>query len=261
MYPILHLGPILIPAYGFIIVIGMILSLIIATFYCKIYNLPRQELVLATILASIGMIIGAKILYLVTVLPDVIKNFDYCKNDIGGTIAYLFGGYVFYGGLIGIIFGYWFYCKWFDLNFLEMMNIVAPVIPLAHSFGRIGCFFGGCCYGVEYHGRFAIQFPDNPFVYELTLVPRFPVQLFEAAINFILCIILLIFARKKRNPGTNLGIYLICYSILRFSVEFLRGDVERGILFGVSTSQWISLILIPIGIYLICKAKKISSER
>lgn len=120
---------------------------------------------------------------------------------------------------------------------------------------------GGCCYGIEYHGKFAIHFPDNEFVSDLSAVPRFPVQLLEALINFILFIVLILIARKIHKSYSMFGLYLICYAIIRFSLEFLRGDVERGIVLGVSTSQWISLLLLPIGFYLILKKiKRISND-
>ena len=253
MHPLLHLGPIDIPAYGTVIFIGLVIGVLIAMYTSKKYNIEKLDIALSTILASVGLIIGAKILYVITIIPEIVKDFSFVKTHIPETILYALGGYVFYGGLIGAIFGYWFYCKWFKIDFLSLINIIAPVIPLVHSFGRIGCFLGGCCYGIEYHGKFAVHFPENEFVSELNNVPRFPIQLLESGINFVLFIILLIYARKVRKKGSILGIYLICYSIIRFSLEFLRGDVERGIILNVSTSQWISLLLIPIGIYLIAK--------
>ena len=260
MNPIFNIGPIILPAYGSLIFLGLLLGTIIAMFTAKKYNIEKIDILLSTILAGIGIIVGAKLVFMITVIPDVIKHFDFCKTHILETIMYLFGGYVFYGGLIGALLAYLFYCKWFKVDFGSLINIISPVIPLVHSFGRIGCFLGGCCYGIEYHGKFAVQFPENEFVEGLNACERFPVQLLEAFINLLLFFFLFYFARKIRKPGTILGIYLICYSIIRFSVEFLRGDVERGILFGVSTSQWISLLLIPIGIYLIIRKLKPNNE-
>lgn len=255
MYPIVHLGSVQLPSYGTIIFIGLVIGVIIAMFTAKKYNIAKTDIALSTILASIGMIIGAKLIYILTVIPEVISSFSYVKTHIPETLMYMFGGYVFYGGLIGAIFGYWFYCRYFQVDFPKVMNIISPIIPLVHSFGRIGCFLGGCCYGIEYHGKFAIYFPENEFVTDLNNVPRFPVQLLESGINFVLFVVFMFYCRKPRKEGSILGIYFICYAIIRFSLEFLRGDVERGIFLGVSTSQWISLILIPIGIYLITRKK------
>lgn len=261
MYPIIHLGPITIPTYGTIIFFGFIIGVIVAMFTAKKYQITKEDIGLSSILAAIGLIVGAKLVFMITVLPDLFKHAHVVKTHIPQTIEYLFGGYVFYGGLIGALFAIAFYCKWFEIDFLKLVNVIAPVIPLIHSFGRIGCFCGGCCYGIEYHGPFAIHFHENEFVSELNAVPRFPVQLLESFINFILFIALLYYGRKVRKKGSLLGIYLICYSIIRFSLEFLRGDVERGILLGVSTSQWISLILLPIGIYLILRKENVSKQK
>lgn len=255
MHPIIHLGFLEIPAYGTVIFIGLLIGTLIAMYTAKKYDIEKLDIVLSTILAGIGLIIGAKILYMLTVIPEIASNFSFVKKHVLETLIYSFSGYVFYGGLIGALLGYFFYCKWFKIDFKSVINVITPVIPLVHSFGRIGCFLGGCCYGIEYHGRFAIQFPYNEYVSELNAVPRFPVQLLEAGINLLLFLALMIYGRKRRKPGVLLGIYLICYAIIRFTLEFFRGDVERGIFFGISTSQWISLCLIFIGFYLM-KAKQ-----
>ncbi len=253
MHPIFHLGIIELPAYGSIIFIGLLVGTVIAMLTAHRYEVSRLDIMLSTILATIGLLIGAKVVYMISVLPEIVTNFHYVKSHIFKTIVYMFSGYVFYGGLIGALLTYYFYCWWFKINFGSLMNVITPVIPLVHSFGRIGCFMGGCCYGIKYNGRLAIHYPYNEFEPELNLFPRFPVQLTESLINFLFFLILITYAKKKRPNGSILGIYLIGYAIIRFSLEFLRGDVERGIWFGVSTSQWISLILIPVGIHILRK--------
>ena len=87
---------------------------------------------------------------------------------------------------------------------------------------------------------------------ELSEVSRFPVQLLEAGMNFIVSAVLFILMKKKKTKtGQLLGIYLIYYTIARFGLEFLRGDLIRGQIFGISTSQIISFILLPVGIILV----------
>ena len=123
---------------------------------------------------------------------------------------YLFGGLVFYGGLIGAFLGIFCYCKQYHLSYVPYMDVFAPLIPFVHGIGRIGCFCSGCCYGIEYHGPFAIQFPYNEAVPQLSQVPRFPVQLLEALMNFLLCGILFCLMKKKNlRNGRLMGIYLI----------------------------------------------------
>ncbi|MBQ4068801.1 MAG: prolipoprotein diacylglyceryl transferase [Lachnospiraceae bacterium] len=244
------------PLYGPVFLIGLIIAIAIAIKIAPKYDVSREDMLFTSILAAVGMFVGAKILFFITKLPDIIDNFDKLVNqistDINYVVNYAFGGLVFYGGLIGAILAAFWYCKRYDVNFLGVIDIYAPLIPLVHAFGRVGCFLAGCCYGVEYHGFLAVEFPYNEMVPELNEVPRFPVQLVEAGLNLILFIVLFtIMKKKKLKPGRALGIYLIYYTIIRYILEMLRGDVIRGGIGIFSTSQIISIILLPIGIILV----------
>jgi phosphatidylglycerol:prolipoprotein diacylglycerol transferase len=126
-----------------------------------------------------------------------------------------------------------------------------------HSFGRIGCFFAGCCYGIKYQGPFSITFLDS--IAGPNHVALFPIQLLESFINVLVSIFLIFYSKKDRLPGKIFGIYLMLYSLIRFFLEFLRGDIIRGKLFGITTSQWISLLLFPIGYYCYKLGRKVSS--
>ena len=256
MCPLFNIGPIELPTYGSIILVAYIIGVFLMMHRASVYNIEKYEFVLASLLAMVGLIVGAKIVYIISIIPDYIKHWDVVMENIPYAIYNALSGFVFYGGLIGVLIMVLFYCIQRDLKFLEFTNVVAPVIPFIHGLGRIGCFMGGCCYGIEYDGPFSITFPKNEFVQGLGGVPRFPVQILEFIINIIIFAILYYLARKPRKPGFMLGIYFISYSLVRFSLEFLRGDVARGFFFGISTSQWISLILIPIGIIFLLPHKK-----
>lgn len=256
MYPLFHIGPIELPTYGTVILIGYIIGVFFMAHHGKIYGFTKLDFFLASLMSAIGLIVGAKIIFMISIIPDFIANWSVVTSNIPYAIYYAFSGYVFYGGLIGVLIMLLLFCKQMGYDFLKFTNVVAPVIPFIHGIGRIGCFFGGCCYGIEYHGPLSITFPHNEFVSDLGGVPRFPVQLLECAINMVIFIILYNYSKKPRKPGSLLGIYLITYSIVRFSLEFLRGDVERGFFLNVSTSQWISLLLLPIGIYLIVRKQR-----
>ena len=104
-----------------------------------------------------------------------------------------------------------------------------------YRYAGIGCFLAGCCYGIPYNGVFSVQFPFLP---ERVL----PVQLFEAVIEFFLCALFIILSLKRKTGLTEL--YILFYAPFRFLLEFLRGDEIRGKLWILSTSQWISLLLI-----------------
>ena len=164
------------------------------------------------------------------------------------------GGFVFYGGLIGGILGVFIYSKQFKISFKELLLILLPVVPLIHSIGRIGCLCAGCCYGMEYHGFGAITFHDS--LLAPNDVPLFPMQVVEAICNFIIFIVLLVTYKKFLGTYKTVGLYLVLYSIVRFTLEFFRGDLIRGIYFSLSTSQWISIVLFIIGIAIFVRESK-----
>ncbi len=214
----------------------------------------RTQLVNIPIVAAFGAFFGAHILYGITHLDHlwwVLCHSDKAFESWESTAFYfsdIFGGMVFYGGLIGGIIVGTIYCKHMKLDTLFYADIYAPAIPLFHAFGRIGCFLGGCCYGIE--SRFGFTY-TNSLTPEANNVCRFPIQLFEAGGDILICIILLILSNKKLLKGMLMYMYLFMYSVLRFITEFFRGDEIRGFLFGVSTSQWISIAIFIISVILI----------
>jgi len=120
-----------------------------------------------------------------------------------------------------------------------VFNMLSYVALAFLSFGRIGCYSAGCCYG--------IRLADGT---------RFPVQLLEAGFCFAALIAFLVTKPERRWPGTPLfPIYLITYSAGRFALEFLRGDANRGVWL-LSTSQWIALVLIAVALVWLRKHKK-----
>lgn len=251
MLPIIYIGSIPIPVYGTLIAFSYIIGTILISHHAKTYGYSKGNVYISSILAAIGMIVGAKLLYFITVIPVFIKNWDAVCSSPLYAIYYGFSGYVFYGGLLGAAIMIYLYCVQMDFKFLRFMNVITPAIPFIHSIGRIGCFMGGCCYGIEYHGLFSVHFPVNEYVTELSSVPRFPVQLLESFELFLLFLLFYIYSNHKYQDGFLFGLYLTSYGILRFFNEFLRGDVERGFLMNLSTSQWISIGTVLIGIYMV----------
>ncbi len=121
---------------------------------------------------------------------------------------------------------------------------------LFHIFGRIGCFLGGCCYGLP--SAWGVVYRYSP-VAEANGLVRFPVQLVEAAWNLVLFLLLAWLQRR----GSPICCPCIWSSIppARFLLEFFRGDAYRGILLGLSTSQWISLFLFPAALYALLRGR------
>ena len=231
-----------IPLYGVFFWIGILVAAAVAIFVCKKKNLPLFDLTCSAVYTMIFAIAGAKILFILVSLEDII--------ELARTIPFgkllpmiIKGGFVFYGGLIGGVLGLFVYAKQFKMDFLHLMGIYAVVLPLGHAFGRVGCFFGGCCYGIAYDGPLSHTYHVATGVAPVG-VPLFPVQLLEA-----LCLLLLFGSQMvlllKNVQKKNIFVYnyCFCYSIIRFALEFLRGDAERGSFLMVSTSQWISIAI------------------
>ncbi|MGN0469685.1 MAG: prolipoprotein diacylglyceryl transferase [Acutalibacteraceae bacterium] len=228
---------IVLPSYAVMAFIGGFAILIFTYFRLDKYKIQFTYFLKLFLISAIACFIGSKILFMLTQLPELFKNFSF-QNSVT-LIAQ--SGFVFYGGLFGIIFALYFYTrKDKDLQ-RRVIKLIVPAVPLFHSFGRIGCFLAGCCYGKEIEPHFVIG--------DFIEFSRIPVPLFEAVFEFLIFGIILIIEKKRPNCDT-LAVYLISYAVFRFCNEFFRGDEIRGIFFGLSTSQWISLFIV---IFYACK--------
>lgn len=236
------------PLYGIFFWLGILLAGAIAIFIAKKNKIESFDILISGIYTMFCAIVGSKILYFIVSWSDIMRfikvapEHGYTTLDIISTLMQ--GGFVFYGGFIGGVLGLFLYTKIFKKSFSDFAGVYAVVLPFGHSLGRVGCFFGGCCYGIEYDGPFshvykALAHTDAPIG-----VPLFPVQLLEALCLFILFIALLIIFLKSDNRNSLcICTYALSYAVIRFSLEFLRGDVERGGVGPVSTSQIISILI------------------
>ncbi len=256
MYPFIYIFGLTVPTYGIMVLLGAAAMCGMAIFLTsKKGNIPADDVFYMLLYAGIGCLIGAKLLYLIVSVDtyrlegeSLKANIEYWEKLI------LSGGFVFYGGLIGAFLGAFRYCKHFKVPFYDAMETVIPTVPLFHAFGRVGCFFSGCCYGMACDTPISVTFSNA--VAAPNGVPLLPVQLFEAGGNLILSAVLVILFFKE-NPRLSLsGLYLICYGVMRFVLEFFRGDAIRGGFMGVSTSQWISIFAVGAGIAVIVKKCK-----
>ncbi len=171
------------------------------------------------------------------------KVFFLCFSKIENSSKYLLnsnfwmgGGFVFYGGLIFATLYALFFIFVLKKFKWEEGKYLLPVLTISHGVGRFGCVLAGCCFGSQ-----------TDFI--LSINHRHPVQLYE---GIILIIFGIYFFKTidKLDTLKSLILYLIFYSILRFNMEFLRDDLIRGTLFGLSTSQTISTLLFLLGIIL-----------
>lgn len=201
-----------------------------------------------------GGFLGAFLLRPITRIPEIIADWGYYRDMPSGVIMnYLFGEIVFYGGLLGGIAALLIYCKSSKVSPLPLADLAAPSVALAHAFGRVGCFFGGCCYGVSVDGGhpLGVRFPANTAGGAPPGEPLLAVQLIEAVCLLIIAAVLAIVYLKSKKAGFTVCLYGITYSVLRFVLEFYRGDLIRGVYGPFSTSQYISTFLLISSIILL----------
>ncbi len=264
MYPLIDVFGREIGTYGIFAVIGCLLAVFFFYRNTKYDDFMIEDTILLAVPTFIGLIIGGHIVYGLThadVLLKLMFNLDKLSfKQIVGVLGACFGGSVFYGGFLGALAAFMIFTKKYNKEMRsKLIDTFAICIPLFHTFGRIGCFFGGCCYGIESELGFTAH--NNPLVPELNGVCRLPTPLFEAAGNFLIFIALLALHKKGLMKGRIVYLYLLIYPCMRFGLEFLRGDAVRGIFFGLSTSQWISLILFAVSASYLMFSKLLMQKR
>lgn len=259
MYPVINILGRSIGTYAIIALVGAFLC---GTIFCRMiykrgYN--DNDAIAFLLFVALGVVIGSHLLYAIVNYRYFFALFSASTiNEFVENIILLFGGSVFYGGLIGAIVAGMITIKVMGLPREIYVDCMAPIVPLFHGIARIGCFFAGCCYGIESQWGFASEY--NPFVPEVIGVSRFPVQLLESLGNFLIAAFLfsLLATKTKKKPlqGKLIYLYFLCYSILRFFDEFLRGDSARGYIGILTVSQTISLFFFVISLYMMFRRKE-----
>lgn len=225
--------------YGIMVGVGVMAAFLILSFYCKRAGVSQKfsDFMFYNGLLSVAVGFGSAALFQAI--------YDYIEDP---SMGFRFdGGITFIGGLIGgVVFFlavYFIMRKRIDGRLSEVLNVVPCCITVAHGFGRIGCFFAGCCYGKATDSFLGVKFPQLAYKVH-------PTQLYEAAFLFLLFAVMayLVFCKGFRH---NMSVYLICYGIFRFLIEFLRDDHRGQLVAGMSPSQFWSVLMVALGIVLI----------
>lgn len=242
MFPeIFKIGGLALHTYGFFIAVGIILALYLTKTECQRVGLNGEEIVDTLFWAIWVGIIGSRIFYVLYFPQEFIKDpLEFVKIWKGGL--------VFHGGLLFAVPFTLYFFKKKKIPILKTLDVVAIFIPMAHFFGRLGCFSAGCCYGKVCELPWAVTF-NHPLTLAPKNIPLHPTQLYEALLNLLL-FFFLFFTRKSFNKkGIKFSLYLVGYGAIRFFVEFYRGDL-RGIYLSFSVAQWISLGFIFAGLFI-----------
>lgn len=244
---LLTIGPFTVYGYGLMIAIGIVAGCLTAEYRARKQGLDSEQIFPMVLWCLVGGFLCAKLLFWITEWKSVVQDPEFMMETLSS-------GFVVFGGIIGGILTGFLYCGIKGLIFFKYADVILPSVALAQGFGRIGCFLAGCCYGKETESFLSVTFQDS--VYAPNHVALIPTQLYSSGLDFLHFLLLLLIARNKKADGQVTACYLIFYSIGRFVIEFFRGDIIRGSVGILSTSQFISIFTGIAGIVLLILIRK-----
>lgn len=249
MYPkLFEIGPVNIYTYGVLLATAYLTGLQFAIVRARARGLDANRIMDLGVFIIISALIGAKLLLIVV-------EFDHFRRDPSEIWTVVRSGGVFYGGLIlSLIIAFW-YIRRYRLPVWTTCDAFAPGIVLGQAVGRLACLMAGCCYGKSTDLPWGITFTNTLAAANVGTpleVSLHPTQLYESGAALLILAFLLLYERRGHPfPGRTFWTYLLLYPTARFFIEFYRGD-PRGMVFDVvSTSQFVSVLLIPLSIVML----------
>ena len=238
----LQLGPLKIHWYGLMYLIGIFAGWFLVRLRAKVKPwspVKPEEVGDLVFYVALGVILGGRIGYILFYNP-----FFYFNNPL--QMLYVWdGGMSFHGGLLGVLLAFKIYSKKKKINFFDLGEFVAPVVPIGLGAGRIGNFINGELWGRVTDSPIGMVFPSGG------PLPRYPSQLFEFLCEgVILFTVLWIVSIKKRPRYLILGLFMFGYGCARFFCEFFREpDPQYGYIFfhWMTMGQILSLPMIILG--------------
>lgn len=246
--------------YGLMMCLGFVSATLLAARRATKVGFPPETIWDLTFLFLVSGVGGARLFYLIQHGDRVFANcrsaFDYLKAAVNLPD----GGLVLYGGLIAGAVVYWRFCRSRKLEAWKLGDLIVPSVFLGIAFGRLGCFFYGCCFGDRCELPWAVEFPVDSVPFKAQLqrgflpddaaasLPIHPTQLYSVIDGVLLCLLTLAYYPIRTRDGSVVTLALLTYPVTRFFIERLRGD-EMG-QFGTSLTiaQWISLAMFAGGI-------------
>lgn len=228
--------------YAILIVLGMVIALLLCKKDSGKYNIKFETILDLSIYVIPISIISARLYY-------VLFNLDVYMQQPLKIFDFRSGGIAIYGGIIGAIITIIIFCKKRKINFLDILDYVAPFLPLAQSIGRWGNFINVEAYGTE------TQLPWRMGIFENQIYKEVhPTFLYESVATFIIFLILYKKREKRRFKGEITSLYLIMYSFIRFFIEGLR--IDSLMFFNFRISQVLSLSIFVVFFIILLKKYK-----
>lgn len=258
MYPqLFQIGHLTVYSYGVLIGLGTLLAIVWPVRLAAREGIPPAKVEGLGLVIVLSAVIGSKVLTAFDYPGFYSGDWDQLWDQI------LNRGGVFYGGFLLAVGASALYMWQAELPGWQVADCVAPGLALAQGIARIGCFLAGCCWGTPTTMSFGVTFTSEQ-AHNITGVPLHirlhPTQLYEAALVLLAIPVLLWLRKHKSFDGQVVLIYVLYYAIVRFFLEFFRGD-PRGYYFNdaLSTSQLISLVIIPIAVLLLVRLRRQSA--
>lgn len=197
----------------------------------------------------VGGLVGARAMHV------LYENPKYFFENPLEAFNVLEGGFVFYGGALLAFLSALLVIKIKKLDFYIWADVFAPIAPIGYAFGRLACFFNGCCYGKVCDLSWAVNFPHLDG-------SRHPTQLYAILLELFLFTSVLWFEKFRTQksfknwlsaPGQLFFYWLIGHSINRIIMEYFRDDYRGSFVLDISISSWISLLIFASATYLFFK--------
>jgi phosphatidylglycerol:prolipoprotein diacylglycerol transferase len=233
-------GPFTLPTYGFLLAVAFLAGLFVTAWQAKRAGLDSGRITDMAVYVLIAGLLGAKVM-----LVAVDWNF-YWKNPAELWSIFRSGG-VFYGGLLGGVLVAFLYARRARLPGWPTADVLAPGVVIGQSIGRLGCFAAGCCYGKTATVPWAVTFTDVQAARTVGTpldTPLHPSQIYESLATLLIFLVLVWLAPRKKFQGQVVLTYVVLYSVVRFGLEYFRGDAGRGFIGPFSTSQAVAIVLV-----------------
>lgn len=226
----------LIGTYGVLLSAAMLIGAFIGARACHRAGIDWGAAVAAIGFTVAGSLLGSYVLFVLVEWAQTGSPFPAVSQ----------GGLVFFGAPIGGMLALKYTSRGLELPLGRFVDVCIGVVPLGHALGRLGCFFGGCCFGHAFDGPWAIRYSHEMAPGAYPPILRHPTPLYEAALLLLLALAFFAIPPKKIGDGRRFFVYAVAYGVIRLVIETFRGDPERGFYFGglVSTSQLISAALL-----------------
>lgn len=224
--------------YGLIIAVGIVLAVVLARFTAPYRGFQKDDPFEIILWIFPFAIVGARLYFLI-----------FNGGPWGWeSFAVWNGGLAVYGSILGGALGAVVYCLVRHKDFLDVADIAVPCLALGQCIGRIGCYFGGCCYGIEVTNP---AFQWFPLSVQIDGVWHYSTFFYESACDLVIAVVLFLCLRKIKTKGVILGGYMVLYGVVRALIEGIRGESLMLGATGIRVSQLLSILLVFAGIAVI----------